>query len=148
MNNLTAKQQKFVDEYMIDLNATQAAIRAGYSKHTAKDIGCENLSKPNISKAISLAQKKTQLETKISKERVLEGLLKEATFDGPGSTHAARINAWTQLGRHLGLYSADNVKRIDVSRERTNLLQAAIKRKKMVDEIALTSSSKNITQIN
>ena len=42
---LTAKQQRFCDEYLIDLNATQAAIRAGYSKKTARQIGTENLSK-------------------------------------------------------------------------------------------------------
>lgn len=52
MANLTHKQQAFVDEYLIDLNATQAAIRAGYSKRTAKQIGTENLAKPDISRAI------------------------------------------------------------------------------------------------
>ena len=45
---LTAKQQRFCDEYLIDLNATQAAIRAGYSKKTARVIGQENLLKPAI----------------------------------------------------------------------------------------------------
>ncbi len=40
-------------EYLIDLNATQAAIRAGYSEKTARDIGCENLAKPNIQDRIS-----------------------------------------------------------------------------------------------
>lgn len=45
---LTAKQQRFCDEYLIDLNATQAAIRAGYSKKTAGVIATENLQKPNI----------------------------------------------------------------------------------------------------
>ena len=49
---LTAKQEMFVKEYLIDLNATQAAIRAGYSPDTAKEIGCENLTKPNVIKAI------------------------------------------------------------------------------------------------
>ena len=43
---LTPKQRRFVNEYLIDLNATQAAIRAGYSKKTAQQIGAENLSKP------------------------------------------------------------------------------------------------------
>ena len=52
MANLTPKQQRFVEEYLIDLNATQAAIRSGYSEKTARDIGCENLAKPNIAKAI------------------------------------------------------------------------------------------------
>ena len=50
---LTEKQQRFVDEYLIDLNATQAAIRAGYSVKTADAIGCENLTKPNIQQAIA-----------------------------------------------------------------------------------------------
>lgn len=45
---LTAKQKRFCDEYLIDLNATQAAIRAGYSKKTAGKIGQENLTKPDI----------------------------------------------------------------------------------------------------
>ena len=53
MAKLTEKQQRFVDEYLIDLNATQAAIRAGYSVKTAKDIGCQNLAKLNIQQAIS-----------------------------------------------------------------------------------------------
>ena len=53
---LTEKQAAFVAEYLIDLNATQAAIRAGYSEKTAFIIGFENLSKPNIAEAISEAQ--------------------------------------------------------------------------------------------
>ena len=46
--DLTPKQKRFCDEYLIDLNATQAAIRAGYSKKTAYSIGQENLKKPEI----------------------------------------------------------------------------------------------------
>lgn len=49
---LTAKQERFVQEYLIDLNATQAAIRAGYSKKCAYSIGPENLEKPEIKRAI------------------------------------------------------------------------------------------------
>ena len=49
---MTEKQKRFCDEYLIDLNATQAAIRAGYSAKTAKAIGCENLTKPDIQKYI------------------------------------------------------------------------------------------------
>lgn len=49
---LTAKQKRFVQEYLIDLNATQAAIRAGYSKNSARQVGTENLSKPSIKQAI------------------------------------------------------------------------------------------------
>ena len=56
MANLTPKQQRFVEEYLIDLNATQAAIRAGYSEKTAYSVGHENLKKPEIQKAIQEAQ--------------------------------------------------------------------------------------------
>lgn len=52
---LTPKQQRFVDEYLLDLNATQAAIRAGYSRRSARQIGAENMSKPAISGAIAAA---------------------------------------------------------------------------------------------
>lgn len=53
---LTPKQEAFVREYLIDLNATQAAIRAGYSEKTAHVIGHENLSKPEIAAAIAEAK--------------------------------------------------------------------------------------------
>lgn len=52
MPKLTAKQEMFCKEYLIDLNATQAAIRAGYSGKTAYSIGNENLSKPDITELI------------------------------------------------------------------------------------------------
>ena len=63
MAKLTAKQQRFCDEYLIDLNATQAAIRAGYSKKTARAIGCENLMKPDIKEYIEkrMAEKEAAL---------------------------------------------------------------------------------------
>lgn len=63
MANLTAKQRRFCDEYLIDLNATQAAIRAGYSKKTAKQIGQENLTKPDLAEYIEkrMAEKEASL---------------------------------------------------------------------------------------
>ena len=71
---MTKKQKRFVEEYLIDLNATQAAIRAGYSPHTAKDIGCENLAKPNIAAAISQAMAERSSRTGINQDRVLQEL--------------------------------------------------------------------------
>ena len=63
MAKLTAKQQRFCDEYLIDLNATQAAIRAGYSEKTARQIANENLTKPYISEYIEkrMAEKEKAL---------------------------------------------------------------------------------------
>ena len=63
MAKFTAKQQRFCDEYLISLNATQAAIKAGYSEKTAYSIGVENLNKPEIKKYISdrMAEKEKEL---------------------------------------------------------------------------------------
>lgn len=60
---LTEKQKRFCDEYLIDLNATQAAIRAGYSKRTAYSIGIENLKKPVIQNYIDQQLKKIEDES-------------------------------------------------------------------------------------
>lgn len=68
---LTPKQERFVEEYLIDLNATQAAIRAGYSKKSAKLIGHENITKPDIAGAIQEAKEKRAARTEISQDRVL-----------------------------------------------------------------------------
>lgn len=63
---LTEKQQRFVDEYLIDLNATQAAIRAGYSVKTADAIGCENLTKhTNTQRKEKVGTKRFRRLTKI-----------------------------------------------------------------------------------
>lgn len=63
MAKMTAKQRRFCDEYLIDLNATQAAIRAGYSKKTARKIGQENLTKRDIRQYIDarMAEKESEL---------------------------------------------------------------------------------------
>ena len=68
---LTAKQQRFIDEYLIDLNATQAAIRAGYSEKTAGKIGQENLIKPEIQVIIAESVAKRSKRTEITQDRVL-----------------------------------------------------------------------------
>ena len=68
---LTPKQQRFVDEYLIDLNATQAAIRAGYSRNSARQIGVENLTKPVIAAAVAKAKRERSERTEIDAEWVL-----------------------------------------------------------------------------
>lgn len=73
---LTPKQERFVAEYLIDLNATQAAIRAGYSAKTAKQAGSENLSKPDVAEAVQAAMKKREQRTEITQDRVLKELAK------------------------------------------------------------------------
>jgi phage terminase small subunit len=71
---LTPKQQKFVDEYLVDLNATQAAIRAGYSVKTANEQGTQNLAKLSIANAIQLRSKAIQQRTEITQEEVMKNI--------------------------------------------------------------------------
>lgn len=78
MARLTEKQKRFIEEYLIDLNATQAAIRAGYSPKTAYSIGEENLKKPEVKVAIDKAMAERSRRTGISQDRVLRELAKIA----------------------------------------------------------------------
>lgn len=71
---LTAKQQLFCKEYLVDLNATQAAIRAGYSEKTAYSIGEENLKKPDIKSMIQELMAERSKRTQITADNVLTEL--------------------------------------------------------------------------
>lgn len=78
---ITRKQKLFVQEYLIDLNATQAAIRAGYSPDTAGEIGSENLKKPDIRASIDKAMAERSRRTGINQDRVLMELAKIALLN-------------------------------------------------------------------
>ncbi len=78
MSQLTPKRQRFVQEYLVDLNATQAAIRAGYSEPTGAAIGSENLTKPEIALAIREAKAQRSRRTEVTADRVLEELARIA----------------------------------------------------------------------
>lgn len=75
---MTKKQKLFVEEYLIDLNATQAAIRAGYSPASARQIADENMSKPYIKEAIEKALAERSRRTGINADRIVQELAKIA----------------------------------------------------------------------
>lgn len=75
-DGLTDKQFAFVQEYLVDLNGRQAAIRAGYSEHTANEIASENLAKLNIQEAIAVEQAKRSQRLEITADRVLMEIAK------------------------------------------------------------------------
>lgn len=126
MAKLTAKQRRFCDEYLIDLNATQAAIRAGYSEKNARNIASENLAKPNIKAYIDerMAEKESQLiatQDEVLKylTSVLRGesqsteIVVEGTGDGCSEARTLkkepsekeRLRAAEMLGKRYGLYT-------------------------------------------
>lgn len=78
---LTPQQQRFVDEYLIDLNATQAAIRAGYSSDTATEQGSRLLRNVNVGKAVSDAMAERSVRTRVTADRVLTELARVGFSD-------------------------------------------------------------------
>lgn len=82
MAELTPKQRTFVSEYLVDLNATQAAIRAGYSKKTAGTMAQRLIAKSHIREAIKAAQSRREKRTEITQDRVLNELARVA-FGNP-----------------------------------------------------------------
>ncbi len=104
MSKLTPKMARFVEEYLIDLNATQAAIRARYSEKRASEIGYQLLQKTTVLEAIQKAQSKLSEACLVTQKMVIDGLKAEATLTGEGSSHSARVSAWGMLGKHLGMF--------------------------------------------
>ena len=104
---LTPKQARFVQEYLIDLNAAQAAIRAGYSAKTARVIGHEILSKPDIAAAIKKAMAERAERTRLTGDMVVDELRKigfanMADYMGGQRTSLRRQNG---AGRRLQEYN-------------------------------------------
>ncbi|WP_353736191.1 terminase small subunit [Clostridium sp. ZBS14] len=110
MAKMTTKQKRFCNEYLIDLNATQAAIRAGYSVDSAKVIGCENLTKPNVKSYLDRRIAKREVRTEITQDKVLNELAKIgfANIDDyvvvDSSSGYDKVRALENIGRHLGMF--------------------------------------------
>ena len=112
---MTPKQAAFVDEYLIDLNSTQAAIRAGYSAKTAEWIGPQLLGKTHVAAAIAKRMEDRSKRTEITQDRVLTDieLIKQdamrKAFDKNGNeamiNHTSALKACELQGRHLQLWN-------------------------------------------
>ena len=119
---MTAKQQRFCDEYLIDLNATQAAIRAGYSEKTANVIGAENLTKPYLKEYIDKRMAEKEKELIADQDEVLKYLTSVMRGKSKASVLARdcegadqvvekppdekeRLKAAELLGKRYGLYT-------------------------------------------
>ena len=130
MQKLTARQSRFVDEYLVDLNQTQAAIRAGYSAKSAPQTGAENLRKPQVEAAIQERMNYRSERTEITADFVLHGIAKNIkrceqaepvldregkpviTTDEDGGMAAAykydatnALKGYELLGKHLKLFT-------------------------------------------
>ncbi len=100
---MTPRQRRFVEEYLVDLNATQAAKRAGYSPRSARQTGSELLRNPAVAAAIEKAQAKRAQRTRVSADRVVTELAKVAFGDprrlvswGPGGVELRESSELTE----------------------------------------------------
>lgn len=102
---LNEKQKRFCEEYVVDLNATQAAIRAGYSEDTADVQGSRLLGNVNVQSYISEMQSTKSKKLDISFEDVV---LKFWKFSDKGEKDSDKIKALENVGKLLGFYKEDN----------------------------------------
>lgn len=118
MDNLTNKQRVFIAEYLKDLNATQAAIRAGYSQKTAGKIGTENLHKPVIAAEIERAMDERAERTRVDADKVVKELAKLGFSDW------RELGSWSDAGvewipsEEISDEAAASVKDVSMTKER------------------------------
>ena len=101
---LSRKQQRFVEEYCVDFNATQAAIRAGYSPSTAYSIGSENLRKPEIKAALQAAQAAAITDIRITKDYLIgqaNDIMLKAKANGAWSAAKGANELLAKLTGHI-----------------------------------------------
>ena len=107
MADLTPKQELFVREYLIDFNATQAAIRAGYSPRTAKVIGCENLTKPDIEARIAELKQKRAEKLELTADHFAQRLERIAAAAAQTAVEAQEQADGSTLDRLVSKEAAD-----------------------------------------
>lgn len=105
MPKLTDKQTAFVREYLVDLNATQAAIRAGYSERTASRIGPQLLGKTCVREAIEKAQAKRARRVEVKAEDVLRGVIEVTTQARDSGDLKTALKGYELQGKHLGMWT-------------------------------------------
>lgn len=102
MPKLTAKQARFVHEYLVDLNATQAAIRAGYKPSNARQVAADNMSKANIQQAVQEAREAQEKATMYDANWIMAQIARIAEDE----TQAARdrLKALELMGKRYGIW--------------------------------------------
>ena len=121
---LTDRQARFCEEYLIDLNATQAAIRTGYSEKTANEQGARLLANVSVQEKIAELKAERSKRTEITQDSVIQELAAVARAEVKGVRAVDKLKALELLGKHLGMFveryevnAAEIEKRIAEARE-------------------------------
>ena len=124
MDKLSPRQQRFVDEYLVDLNGQQAAIRAGYAPRSAVVTASRLLTRAKVREAIELGRRKLQERTEITAEWVIREIAAnhQRALDLERPDISASNKALDMLGRVVGVFEKDNQQRNPVSESREAVL--------------------------
>ena len=127
MAELTEKQKRFVAEYLIDLNATQAAIRAGYSERTANEQGARLLAHVSVKEALDKERRKRERRTEITADRVLQELA-DIGFDKESERTTDRLKALELVGKHLAMFTDKVEMKATITESDVSLIEKVHKR--------------------
>lgn len=111
---LTAKQLRWIDEYLIDFNGAAAAVRAGYSPKSARSIAHENQTKPDILAVLQARQAELAKELKITRQGVIQGLLEAVEMGRELRNPGAMVSALSTIAKVLGYFSPET-KRVELT---------------------------------
>jgi phage terminase small subunit len=112
--HLSARQQRFVNEYLVDGNGTQAAIRAGYGRAGSHVAAARLLKNDKVITAVRTGQRELGDRLAISRERVLEGLLQAVEIARVQQDPGSMIRAWSEIGRMCGCYAFEREVKVGV----------------------------------
>jgi len=108
---LTLKQDRFIDEYLIDFNASRAATAAGFSSRSAKVQGSRLLTNVNVKLSIERRQKATEKRLQVTRDNVIQGLLIAAEQARLNKDPASMIAAMSEVSKMMGFYASKPCKK-------------------------------------
>ena len=126
-NALTAKQARFVAEYLVDGNGTRAAVAAGYGVAGARVAACRTLANDNVQKALQARQSADATKLSIQRNDVLQSLLKAYNMALEQCNPAAMVSAARECGRLMGYYAPER-QQVEVMNESKTASQERLKR--------------------
>lgn len=104
---MDARQARFVQEYLIDRNGAAAAVRAGYSKRTARQQAYDILTRPDIANAVAQGEAELAANAKVTRDEVLRGLQEAIDLARMKSDPAAMIAGWREIAKMCGFYAPE-----------------------------------------
>ncbi|NQT00547.1 MAG: terminase small subunit [Planctomycetes bacterium] len=131
---------KFCEEYLVDCNATQAAIGAGYAERSASSMGYENRQKPKIQRYISELKEARNLRTQVTADRVLVELAK-ITFAEKGVKTGYKLKALDMLAKHVGIF--DNQPNLELRAKMKNRYKDDKDASKVIKDIKKWQTARN-----